>query len=467
MSKKPKSEAEVFKLLAKMNLINEKSNVFENPQFLKLTNAVAKGYKEPQAADMAIALTLAGQRGDEALAKMIVEAKKVSSTKDVAVRLEEAQIKNWLSKEETADKVLRALKIEKDGYISLWNLLLGTWVSYVKKIEEDPYKLLLSKMRAHDSDAKIAGWIGNAKQDAVPIAEKLENVLLDSWMPKTADDIFKLLELSSRGNDLFHSPRLSTWISYVTKVKGKQADVQMYTVLRAAYGDDELARMLAASKQFALGDVAKRLEEVQHKVGLIEGKTAQRFFTNLKLNTQGDKLFESPALWLRGWKSNWVTYVEKLNENPYAMLLGKLKTSKLTATDAKLVEMIMKAKKDASTSVIAGKLEAAQLEKWSSEKQTAADVFQLLKLDHEGAVLLWKQRVRAWVAYVTKLDPHKSDDVILSVLKPYYTDTELARMVLTGRDGAEAMAAKFEKIVLNKWLAEKTNAVYTRRSSGF
>ncbi|KAE9008223.1 hypothetical protein PF011_g10786 [Phytophthora fragariae] len=444
MSKKPKSEAEVFKLLAKMNLINEKSNVFENPQFLKLTNAVAKGYKEPQAADMAIALTLAGQRGDEALAKMIVEAKKVSSTKDVAVRLEEAQIKNWLSKEETADKVLRALKIEKDGYISLWNLLLGTWVSYVKKIEEDPYKLLLSKMRAHDSDAKIAGWIGNAKQDAVPIAEKLENVLLDSWMPKTADDIFKLLELSSRGNDLFHSPRLSTWISYVTKVKGKQADVQMYTVLRAAYGDDELARMLAASKQFALGDVAKRLEEVQHK-----------------LNDGVDDLLTNPLL------SNWVTYVEKLNENPYAMLLGKLKTSKLTATDAKLVEMIMKAKKDASTSVIAGKLEAAQLEKWSSEKQTAADVFQLLKLDHEGAVLLWKQRVRAWVAYVTKLDPHKSDDVILSVLKPYYTDTELARMVLTGRDGAEAMAAKFEKIVLNKWLAEKTNAVYTRRSSGF
>ncbi|KAE9024095.1 hypothetical protein PR001_g12752 [Phytophthora rubi] len=546
MSKKPKNQEEVFQLFSKMKLVHEKSNLFENPQFLKWTSAVTKGYKDSQAADMAIALTLARQRGDEALAKMIVEAKKVSSTKNVATRLEEAQIKNWLSKEETADNVFRALKIENDGYISMRNPLLGTWVSYVKKIEENPYKLLLSKMRARNSDDIVATYIWSAKRDVVgsTIAQKVEDVLLDSWMPQSADDVFKLLKLNTGGSNLFNYPRLISWVSYVTKIEGKQADEQMYTVLKAAYGDDELATMLAASKQFfALGDVAKRLEEVQHKVGLIEGETAQRFFTTLKLNTQGDKLFESPALhswvdyvtklspknadelmlsalktshkddfvlakmfiaakessstkaiagkleqaqvsdWLRNEKSadevfkllklddgvddlltnpllsNWVIYVEKLNENPYSILLGKLKMSKLTATDDKLVEMIMKAKTEASTSSIAGKLEAAQLEKWLSEKQTAAGVFKLLKLTDEGTFLSWRSHLRAWVDYVTKLDAKNSDDVILSVLKPYYTtDTKLASMVLTGRSMSDDMSAKFEKIILNKWLGEKKSA---------
>ncbi|KAE9282480.1 hypothetical protein PF008_g27632, partial [Phytophthora fragariae] len=46
ISKKPKSQEEVFKLFTKMQLVNEKANLFENPQFLKWTSAVTKGYKD-------------------------------------------------------------------------------------------------------------------------------------------------------------------------------------------------------------------------------------------------------------------------------------------------------------------------------------------------------------------------------------------------------------------------------------
>ncbi|KAE8959335.1 hypothetical protein PR003_g31815 [Phytophthora rubi] len=194
MSKNPKSEVEVFKLFAKMQLVNAKPNLFENPQFLKWTSAVTKGYKDSQAADMAIAFTLARQHGDEGLAKMIVEAKKVSSTKDVAARLEEAQMKNWLSKKETADNVFRALKIEKDGYISLRNPLLGNWVTYVEKIEENPYKLLLSKMRERYSDDIIAGLVGSARGKVVgpSIAQKVEGVVLRPRRSRSRSALFKV-----------------------------------------------------------------------------------------------------------------------------------------------------------------------------------------------------------------------------------------------------------------------------------
>lgn len=51
------------------------------------------------------------------------------------------------------------------------------------------------------------------------------------------------------------------------------------------------------------------------------------------------------------------------------MLLMNLNTSKLTATDDKFVEMLMKAKNDARTRVIAGKLEVAQLEAEGGENR--------------------------------------------------------------------------------------------------
>ncbi|EGZ07913.1 hypothetical protein PHYSODRAFT_429996, partial [Phytophthora sojae] len=74
-------------------------------------------------------------------------------------------------------------------------------------------------------------------------------------------------------------------------------------------------------------------------------------FQILKLDDDVDNLLTNPLL------SNWVSFVEKLDFNPYSILLTKLKTSELTNTDEKLVEMLMKAKTKAATSVLAGKLE--------------------------------------------------------------------------------------------------------------
>ncbi|KAE8971333.1 hypothetical protein PR003_g26902 [Phytophthora rubi] len=264
---------------------------------------------------------------------------------------------------------------------------------------ENPYKLLLSKMRARYSDEIIASLIVSAKRDVLEstIAQKVEDVLLDSWMPQSADAILKLLKLDSRGRNLFHSPGLSTWVSYVTKIEGKQADEQMYKVLRTTYGDDELAMMLAASKQSALGDVAKRLEGVQHKVGLNEGKTAKRFFTTLKLNTQGDKLLESPAFY------SWVDYVTKLSpKNADELMLSTLKTS--YKDDVILAKMFLAAKESSFTKAIAEKLEQAQMADWLRNEKSADDVFKLLKLDDGMDNLLTSPLLSNWMAYVEKLN---------------------------------------------------------------
>lgn len=88
-----------------------KGQLFENPQFQKWTSAVTKGYKtNSEAAEMAIASTLAMQLGEDVLAKMVMEAKLVASTKGVDVKLEEAQLHYWPAKQQTAEQVFRALK---------------------------------------------------------------------------------------------------------------------------------------------------------------------------------------------------------------------------------------------------------------------------------------------------------------------------------------------------------------------
>ncbi|KAE9060456.1 hypothetical protein PF010_g30211 [Phytophthora fragariae] len=57
-----------------------------------------------------------------------------------------------------------------------------------------------------------------------------------------------------------------------------------------------------------------------------------------------------------------------------------------------------------------------------------------------------------------KLDPHKSDDVILSVLKPHYSDEKLAQMLSLGYGHNDEIAAKLTKAALKKWLSENKSA---------
>lgn len=121
--------------------------------------------------------------------------------------------------------------------------------------------------------------------------------------------------------------------------------------------------------------------------------------------------------------------MQKLKEDPYSILLTKLKISTLTDTDDKLADMLMLYKKKEISSVIAGKIEAIQLEKWLSDGKTAVDVFKLLKIENAVENAVWNPRTRMWVDYVTELDSKNADDVIFTVLKSYYSDEKIGEMI--------------------------------------
>lgn len=171
-------------------------------------------------------------------------------------------MKNWLASGVTADYVFRVLKLEKEKLSLLWSPLLKTWVSYVKMLPEkpNPYELLLAKMKTQYTDdaALTALASAQATERVAPLARKVEEVQLDKWMRKalSADDAFKLLKPNSADENILNNP----WVSYVTKLDETNADEQMFVILKRSYSEQDLALILARSKGFLRGDVAKRME---------------------------------------------------------------------------------------------------------------------------------------------------------------------------------------------------------------
>ncbi|KAE9045782.1 hypothetical protein PR003_g2266 [Phytophthora rubi] len=286
------------------------------------------------------------------------------------------------------------------------------------------------------------------------VAQKLEEFLHKSWVGEatSAKGLFAKLKLDSQGDKLFESPVFSTWVGYVTKLDAQNADDLVLSTLKTSYTDYALATLLMEARtNDDMKVLADKLAEAQRKNWLSDGKSADDVFKLLKLDDEADDLLKSPML------SNCVAYVKQLKENPYAILLEKLKV-KFGDSDSKFADMLMEAKKDTSTSAIAGKIEAVQLEKWLNDGKTASDLFKLLKLEKEGAFILWYRRVRMWVAYASKVDPKNSDELIASVLKAHNNDKALGEMISVGRNHDEEMAVKFQEVVLNMWLREKKSA---------
>ncbi|KAJ8577802.1 hypothetical protein ON010_g1406 [Phytophthora cinnamomi] len=550
-SRNPSNQDQVEQLFTKLKFSGSRSKLLGDPKFQTWARAVEKGYKRnSEAAEMAMASTLMKNYGDEDLAKLIMSAKEEPSTARMAAKLEEAQAKNWLAGEQSTDYVFRVLKLDKDPIKLLWSPLLSTWVSYVKMKKADPYGLLFEKMRkANFEDETIASLLGSAKEDKIAplIVENIEKILFDTWMTKrqTADEIFTLLRLNKRNSHLFDTASTDTWVSYVTKLDPEKADEQICNTLRTHYSEHDITEMLAGSRKNLKADLAKRLEEQQHMSWLDEAITAKETFAKLKLNSQGGKLFESPAFktWvsyvtksdaqnadslilsvlktsytddalakllvaaraddntkavadklakaqLKDWLTNgktadevfnllkldddvdnllkspllnaWLAYADQLKENPYAILLAKLKASKLADSDAKLTDMLMTARHDATFGSVAAKIQAAQLDEWSSDGKTANDVFKLLDLKKEREYLLWYPRAIAWVDYVSKIGSKNSDEPLASVLKSHYNDDDLADIISTGArsrvSNGKETTTKLKEVVLRMWLGEKKSA---------
>ncbi|KAL4145923.1 hypothetical protein PRNP1_011796 [Phytophthora ramorum] len=357
-----KTGDDVFDLL-KLNDKGEK--LFESPVAATWISYVTK--LNTQNSDEVIFSSLKKLFDDEALAKMIAGAKTSASIAATAKKLEQVQLNKWMSEGKTVDDIFALLKLNKDGEKLLQSPMLRTWISYVDLQGKNPYDMILVKLSAHYDEVGLAKMLVTAKQDgtASSIVRKLEEVQLKNWLSdgKTADDVFKLLQLNKDGDTIFASSVWSVWSSYLTKLDKENADELMFVVLKKHYGGDEgVAKMVSvANKEASTKDIGTKLEE---ELWRSQGKGGNDIFKLLKLDEEGQKFFESPAL------STWVSYVTKFNkQNPGAIS----QLEKRFGGDIELARMIGFAKlkaTNAGTEKVITQLQNLQFKHWVAAGMT-------------------------------------------------------------------------------------------------
>ncbi|KAE9002952.1 hypothetical protein PR003_g19094 [Phytophthora rubi] len=312
---------------------------------------------------------------------------------------------------------------------------------------------MLDTLSARYTDEGLASMLMVAKQDHIPtsVAAKLKDALFNRWQVqgKSAESVFKLLNLNKADDKMFESPMLRTWASYVRTLDKMNPDEAMFSVLKTRYGGEVLTDMLIVSRKSGTARYGvSGLEEVLLKTWVSDGKTADDIFKLLRLDKDGDKVFESLNF------DMWVSYVTKLDKkNPDKLMLSVLKTR---YNDDRLENMIIAAQKVPQTKTFAVRM---QEQLWISQDKTANDIFKLLKLDQEGENLFNSGELSTWVSYVAKLnkfDERPDEFAAISYLQERFGDMELAKMFPAAleRSGPNKnLISSLEALQFKKWQA--------------
>ncbi|OWY98444.1 hypothetical protein PHMEG_00030788 [Phytophthora megakarya] len=134
-------------------------------------------------------LVLQRKFGEEKLKTLIDEAKEVKSTRNFAVNLQEG---NWLSEGKIVYDIFKLLKLDEKGNRLFESPMLGTWTSYVTKVEkfkEKPNEFsVISYLEKKFGDVGLARILGTEKQKdnetTVQAVKELQQLQFKQWRDK-------------------------------------------------------------------------------------------------------------------------------------------------------------------------------------------------------------------------------------------------------------------------------------------
>ncbi|OWZ09238.1 RxLR effector protein, partial [Phytophthora megakarya] len=367
-----KTSDEIFELL-KLN--DEIGNLLQSPTFYTWVSFVMKSNK--QSPYDTIFAKLSTRYSEENLAELIAAAKH-DSVRSFAEKLEAVQLKVWLSKGKSPDDVFKLLSLHKEeGVDLLASDMLRVWSAYVERLNKNPDKLLLNKLKLRNSDEELAQFLLMARKDArlMTITDRLEEMMQKNWIDegKSAQDVFKLYKLDEAGDSVFTNQMWSTWNSYVTKLNRGDPDESIYLVLKNHFGEKKLKTMMSmATKPIA--------DKLQQGGWLSEGKTADDIYKLLKFDQDGDKFIESPMV------SIWVSYVkkiEKLKENPNEFAVILYLEQKFDDKDLARIISVEKQKNASATKEVTSELQQLQFKRWMRKGMDPARVGKLLATEED------------------------------------------------------------------------------------
>ncbi|KAI9914169.1 hypothetical protein PsorP6_004949 [Peronosclerospora sorghi] len=261
--------------------------------------------------------------------------------------------------------------------------------------------------------------------------------------------------------DLINHPALQTAIEYLEKRKiGKlpRAENSFIKELIGSYGVDGVARIIeegnrrkyssiieegksifeegmskdssiveeGKSKDSSIKTLIKRIQS-EFMQFLIENKSPGDVFKLLKLDEQGESLFQSPLL------NTWKDYVDTYNEfhHEHISLFATLKEQFNAEKQDELIRMLFDAKMRRIKKTVR-RMRAEQSRTWLSRGIPPDDIFDLLELRNDKFARMDGQRFTAWKKYADKFYSRFSDEEHdpMHILQKKYGYQFLVKMII-------------------------------------
>ncbi|ETN03613.1 hypothetical protein PPTG_15594 [Phytophthora nicotianae INRA-310] len=217
---------DVVFMYLKLNKAGEK--VFENPLWSMYTKYLDHFNKVVPMKQTTMISAFARNYDKEALAKILIAAKKDLRTERLASKLYTEQIQRWLTTKDPPDEIFKALKLDEVTDDIFTSPLFNTWSAYLDDFNAkfpDEKVSMIDTFRTNFDDAFLAKMFVNAKE--IPAMEQLATKLqadqLQRWLANrdTPDDIFRALKLNAAVDDVLANPLLNTWATYLEDFNAK------------------------------------------------------------------------------------------------------------------------------------------------------------------------------------------------------------------------------------------------------
>ncbi|KAG7387331.1 hypothetical protein PHYPSEUDO_014425 [Phytophthora pseudosyringae] len=406
-------------VFTRMHLTKAGSWLFFDAQFSSWVKYVDDLSAKTSNKGMSVVSTLTAQFGDDALYKMIEQAKDIPRMESLAMRLGAEQMQHWVATRKDLDEIFRlfdlddAVKnalgqyrqfpLDKAGKRIFSNPKFTAWVKYVDEMNvknpEEPLSMIPT-LKKYFRDGELLRMTESAKTVAgsKSIATKVEDGMVQFWLSsrKTPDDVFVELGLStttkSRLDDLF----VAVWIKYVDAYSVRYPDTKttMIETFTRNFDDVRVAKMIIAAKaEDATNTLATKLESAQLEMWRGSGKSADDVFELLKLYQTQSDFSHNPLL------NTWVSYMNAIvTENP-SKAPSLLSTLEARFSDRPLIQILEAAKKFPSMESAATKMQTETIKGVFASKESPEKVFTVIGLGDAQDNLLGIPLFSAWLNY--------------------------------------------------------------------
>ncbi|KUF76823.1 hypothetical protein AM587_10006509 [Phytophthora nicotianae] len=312
---------------------------------------------------------------------------------------------------------------------------------------------LIGPLSAKYGDDTVATMLVDLKKnpELAKLAKQLQDQQLTDWLKngKSGGDIFSLLKLKDDGN--IGSQKLQVLEDYLTIVNTKKStDETLLNVLTKGFGgESNLVPLLAkAGIDPLMVDKSKKLEAALLTKWRDDNVPRLTVWVRLKFDDNLDEALSS------GKMDHEISEIKKITAK-----YGEFAVAKALAS----------AKDDQLMKDLAMKLQSLQLESWLANRKSAANVFTLLQIKHDGGSMkTWKmETLREYIQLFNSKTPQDKTKMF-DVLRNGFGDGDgaLARVVtkaLTLADSPQ-MAAQYQSALFRRWVRSEIEprSIYAR-----